>query len=158
MRYAVLTLSVLRYSMGLYLLLTALARVLAPPAQSTLLSLYSMLGLAPVDQVVLQGVVTAVLAILGLWLLLGRLLLVGGLLVAALGLVNAVSELVVSQTRADLLGPDRMALLNLGLRDLLLMVPLGLAIAVLDAHVRRLRARPEPVVTMAPEAPRGAIR
>lgn len=153
MRLATGTLSLVRFCLGGYLLLTAMARVLAPPESSTLLGLYSMLGLAPVDQVVVQTAVTAFLAVLGLWLLVGRLLVVGGLLVMALGIVNGLSELIVSQTRADLLAGDRMALLNLGLRDLLLMAPVGLAITLLDAHVRRLRARREPSVTMLREEP-----
>lgn len=149
MRYATMALSILRYGVGVYLLLTALSRILAPPETSTIVSLYSMLGLAPVEQGVLRIVVTAVLAVLGLWLLIGRLLLVGGLLIMTLGLVNALSELVVSQVRADLLQADRVALLNLGLRDLLMLAPLGLAIALLDAQ--RRRARREPAISMVPE-------
>lgn len=157
MRYATTTLGILRFSVGVYLILTAMARVLAPPESSTLLSLYSMLGLAPLDQALVRTGVSLVLAVLGLWLLIGRLLVVGGLLVAALGLVNALSELVVSQTRADLLAAERMALLNMGLRDLLILVPVGIAIALMDAHVRRLR-RQEPTVTMYPEGAQKAAR
>jgi hypothetical protein len=150
MRYLTSALAVLRFGTGAYLLLTAMARALVPPQSSTIVSLYSMVGLAPVDHSLIRGMVTMLLAVLGLWLLIGRLLLVAGLLVMALGLINGISEVVVSQSQTGLIVAERIALLNLGLRDLLLLVPVGLSLAMLDAERRRIRSHP-PAVSLSPE-------
>ncbi|MNY21352.1 hypothetical protein D3C86_1548900 [compost metagenome] len=153
MRYARLSLVLLRMGIGLYLIFTAIVRIMAPSGRDSLVSLYSTLGLVPVERGALATAITAFIAILGVLLLSGRLLVLTGLLVMVLGLCNGVAELVMSQAESSLATADRLSLLTLGLRDLLVLASAGLAISSLDELSRIDKARVmSSNVSMLPEA------
>jgi hypothetical protein len=153
MGYAKTALTLLRVGIGLYMIFTAITRVFSIDAPSSYTSMFGMMGLAVPNVSILNIAVTVFLGLLGLVLLSGRLLVVAGVLVALVGVWNGAAEIIASQG-PNLAGMNRIGLLTLGLRDVLVLGSTGAAIACLDAYVRRrVAALKRPAVTMVRETP-----
>lgn len=152
MGYPRVALMTLRYGVGLYLLFTAIARLYAPSGPSSIVALFSALGVGGFEPGAFSMGLTIFIGLLGVLLLSGQLIGVSGLLVAILGLANGLAELYVSQTATIGTAAERHALLTLGLRDLLVLTATGIAISAFAVLTRsRPPQRPEGVTTWAPE-------
>lgn len=136
MGYAKVALTVLRLGIGLYLLFTAVTRLMGLGSVSTFNSIYGWMGGGvPVGQTTFSTGASIFLGLLGLALLSRRLLVVSGVLVAIVGIVSGVSEIITSQTLM-LVPADRFTRLSNGVRDVLVLASTGVAIAALDSYVR----------------------
>ncbi|MFN3429115.1 MAG: hypothetical protein ACK46X_04080 [Candidatus Sericytochromatia bacterium] len=136
MRHAKTALMFLRLGIGLYLVFTAVTRLMGFETRGSFASLYDLMGAGvPVNQSAFAVGASIFLGLLGLLLLSGRLLVVGGVLVALVGLVSGISEIVASQTLG--LAPiDQSTRLTNGVHDVLVLASTGGAIAALDAYIR----------------------
>lgn len=152
MGYPRVALLTLRYGVGLYLLFTAIARFYAPTGPTSIVTLFSALGVGGFEPGAFSVGLTIFIGLLGMLLLSGQLLGVTGLLVAILGLANGLAELFVSQTDTLATAAERHALLTLGLRDLLVLTATGIAISAFEVITRkRPPERPETVTWAPPE-------
>lgn len=141
MRHAKTALTLLRLGIGLYLVFTAVTRLMGLQSPGSFTSIYGMIGPAvPVNQSALAVTASIFLGLLGLLLLSGRLLVVGGVLVVLVGLASGFGDIVLSQTQ-PLTAIDRFTQLSNGVRDILVLASTGGAIAALDAYVRHRRYR-----------------
>jgi hypothetical protein len=138
MGYAKIALTLLRVGIGLYMVFTALTRVFSLDAPISYTTMFGMLGMAAPNVSAVNIGVSIFLGVLGLVLLWGRALVVAGVVVAIVGLWNGVAEMIASQA-PNMPGLNRIGLLTLGLRDVLVLGSTGAAIAALDAYVRRSR-------------------
>jgi hypothetical protein len=153
MGYAKTALTLLRVGIGLYMIFTAITRVFSLDAPSSYTTMFGMMGMATPNLGVVNVAVTVFLGLLGLVLLSGRVLVVAGVIVSIVGLWNGAAEIIASQG-ANMAGMNRIGLLTLGLRDVLVLGSTGAAIACLDAYVRRRRAAlKRPAVSMLHETP-----
>lgn len=141
MRHAKTALMLLRFGIGLYLIFTAVTRLMGLQAAGSFYSVYGMLdqGMA-VNQSAFSIGASIFLGLLGLLLLSGRLLVVAGVLVVIIGLASGIGEIIASQT-LPLVMADRFLRLSNGVRDVLVLASTGGAIAALDSYVRHRRYR-----------------
>lgn len=139
MGYAKTALTFLRVGIGLYMVFTALTRIFSLDAPSSYTSMFGMLGMAAPNVSAVNIAMSIFLGILGLVLLWGRVLVIAGVIVTIVGLWNGAAEIIASQG-PNLPGINRIGLLTLGLRDVLVLGSTGVAIAALDAYLRRRRA------------------
>lgn len=128
---------ILRMAVGSYLLFTMIVRLAVPGQGGSIVALYSMLGIAPISHGDFYLGVSAFVGLLGVLLLMGRLLVPTGILVALVGLVNGLSEIVVAATNSTYGSAGRLSLLGLGIRDLALLFTAGLAIAAFSGQFPR---------------------
>lgn len=128
---------ILRFAVGIYLIFTMIERLVVPGQGRSVAAVYSLLGLAPVNQGNFYLGVTAFIGLMGLLLIASRQLVAVGLLVALLGLVNGVSEITMAVANRSLDAGTRYALLGLGARDVLLLATSGLAIAAFAGRYPR---------------------
>lgn len=141
MRYAQTALMLLRVGIGFYLIFTAAMRLAGLQTAGSFDSLYALLGAGmPVNQSVFALGASIFLGLLGVLLLTGKLLVIGGILVALVGLVSGVSELLASGT-PGLTTLEQLTHMSNGVRDVLVLGSTGGAIAALDAYLRHRRYR-----------------
>lgn len=154
MGYAKTALTFLRVGIGLYMVFTALTRIFSLDAPTSYTSMFGMLGMAAPNVSAVNIAMSVFLGILGLLLLWGRVLVIAGVIVTIVGLWNGAAEIVASQG-PNMPGINRIGLLTLGLRDVLVLGSTGVAIASLDAYLRRRRAalRHAPVSMLRHEKP-----
>jgi hypothetical protein len=139
MGYAKVALLSLRIGIGLYMILTAITRVFSLDMPMSYTTMFGMMGMAVPDVSYVKIGVSIFLGLLGLVLLWGRALVVAGVVVTIVGLWNGAATIIASQA-PNVPGINRLGLLTLGMRDVLVLGSTGIAIACLDAYIRRHKA------------------